>query len=77
MGATKLRETALKAYGVRLTAAQAERFKDGWRQSNHHIVQFWYEMEAAAKQAILNRGRDVRGRRVGGGVHLHAPKPCR
>jgi len=56
MGATKLRETALKAYGVRLTAAQAERFKDLWRRSNHKIVNFWYEMEAAAKQAIVGRG---------------------
>ena len=59
MGATKLRETALKAYGVRLTAAQAEKFKDGWRRSNHKIVLFWYEMEAAAKQAIVNPGRVV------------------
>jgi len=56
MGATKLRETALKAYGVRLTEGQAEKFKTGWRQSNHKIVNFWYEMEAAAKAAILRRG---------------------
>jgi len=59
MGATKLRETALKAYGVRLTASQAERFKDLWRRSNHKIVNFWYEMEAAAKQAVVNLGRVV------------------
>jgi len=59
MGATKLRETALKAYGVRLTASQAEKFKDGWRQSNRHIVNFWYEMESAAKRAILQRGTVV------------------
>jgi DNA polymerase len=57
MGATKLRETALKAYGVRLTAAQAEKFKDGWRRSNHKIVNFWHEMELAAKHAIINTGR--------------------
>ena len=57
MGAIKLKETALKAYGVRLTAGQAERFKDGWRRSNNKIVGFWYEMEGAAQQAILNRGR--------------------
>jgi DNA polymerase len=55
MGATKLRETALKQYGVKLTAGQAERFKDAWRTANHHIVRFWYEMENAAKIAILNR----------------------
>ena len=57
MGATKLRETALKAYGVRLTAGEAERFKTGWRHSNQRIVHFWYDMEGAAKQAILNRGQ--------------------
>jgi DNA polymerase len=56
MGAVKLRETAWKNYGVRLTASQAERFKVGWRQANGRIVAFWQEMEGAAKQAILNRG---------------------
>ena len=56
MGATKLRETALKQYGVRLTAPQAEKFKSAWRASNNKIVGFWYEMESAAQQAILNRG---------------------
>ena len=57
MGAVKLRETALKSYGVRLTAPQAETFKDGWRRSNAHIVQFWYDMEWAAKQAFLHMGQ--------------------
>jgi DNA polymerase bacteriophage-type len=56
MGANKLREQAWKGYGVRMTADEAERFKDGWRQSNRHIVRFWYEMEAAATAAILRRG---------------------
>ena len=59
MGAVKLRETARKNYGVRLTAAQAEQFKEGWRQSNRMIVQFWYGMEGAAKQAIIRRGQVV------------------
>jgi DNA polymerase len=57
MGATKLRETALKSYGVKLTASQAEKFKDGWRQANARITQFWSEMDFAAKSAVLNRGR--------------------
>jgi len=56
MGATKLRDTALKSYGVALTPAQAEAFKSGWRSSNRHIVRFWEEMDAAAKWAILRRG---------------------
>ena len=55
MGATKLREQALKSYQVRMTAQEAERFKTEWRRTNHKIVSFWYEMEAAAKAAILRR----------------------
>ena len=69
MGATKLKETALKSYGVKLTASQAEKFKDGWRRSNAHIVGFWYGMDDAAKRAILQRGVTVA---VGGsGVAFH------
>jgi DNA polymerase len=41
---------------VRLTPAQAEKFKDGWRTTNGYIVRFWREMEHAAKSAILRRG---------------------
>jgi DNA polymerase len=56
MGATKLRETALKSYGVRLTSGEAEKFKNVWRQANHHIVSFWSEIDHAARQAIFRRG---------------------
>jgi DNA polymerase len=59
MGATKLKETARKNYGVALSQGQAERFKDGWRKANHKIVQFWAEMDFAARQAILRRGEVV------------------
>jgi DNA polymerase len=57
MGEIKLRETARKAYGVQLTPPQAKKFKEEWRRRNPHIVQFWAEMEFAAKEAILNLGR--------------------
>jgi DNA polymerase len=56
MGATRLREQAWKGYGVRMTAAEAERFKTEWRRTNARIVAFWYEMEAAAVAAMLRRG---------------------
>ena len=56
MGAAKLRDTAWKGYGVRLDAAQAERFKTAWRTTNYKIVHFWREMDAAAKAAILRCG---------------------
>jgi len=54
---------------VRLTASQAEKFKDAWRTANHHIVRFWYDMEQAAKHAILNPGRPVPAN--GSGVAFH------
>jgi len=56
MGAGKLREQALKSYGVRMTAAQAERFKTGWRAQNSQIVEFWSAIALAARGAILDRG---------------------
>jgi DNA polymerase len=56
MGSIKLREQALKAYGVRMTAGQAEAFKSAWRAKNARIVQFWAEIEFAARSAILNKG---------------------
>lgn len=56
MGASKLRETAWKAYGVRLTASQAERFKVGWRLKNHKIVEFWSWIAMAARAAIVQPG---------------------
>lgn len=69
MGASKLRETARKNYGVALTSAQAESFKTSWRQRNHHIVQFWIDIAYAATQAIIYRGKTVA---VGGsGIVFH------
>ena len=59
MGAAKLREQAWKTYKVRMTAGEAERFKDGWRTANYKIVHFWREMDAAAKAAILRRGNVI------------------
>lgn len=59
MGATKLQETARKQYGLSLTMSEAEKFKTGWRLHNHRIVSFWYEIEEAARQAIVHRGRVV------------------
>ena len=77
MGAVKLRDTALKSYGVELTAAQAETFKDGWRASNGKIVTVLVtSMEIAAKQAILQQGRVYAVGGLRGGVHQHGPDPA-
>jgi DNA polymerase len=68
MGAAKLRETAWKAYQVRLTAEQAETFKALWRARNPRIVAFWGEMEAAGREAILRRGQGHTSAVGGSGV---------
>jgi DNA polymerase len=57
MGARKLKDTAWKAYGVRMTLEEAEKFKDQWRRQNSRITAFWTAIEAAARGAILQRGR--------------------
>ena len=59
MGAAKLQETARKSYGVPLTLGAAESFKASWRAQNAKIVGFWYDMEAAARLAIVRRGQVV------------------
>lgn len=59
MGAAKLQETARKSYGVPLTLGAAESFKASWRAQNAKIVSFWYEMENAARLAIVRRGQVV------------------
>jgi DNA polymerase len=49
-------------YGVDISHAQAEKTKQEWRKSNKAIVQFWYDIEQGAKDAIWeNRQTSVRG----------------
>jgi DNA polymerase bacteriophage-type len=57
MGAPKLKDTAWKAYAVRMTLAEAVRFQAEWRRQNPMITAFWREIEAAARGAVLQRGR--------------------
>jgi len=49
-------------YGVDISHAQAEKMKQEWRKTNKAIVQFWYDIEQGAKNAIWeNRQTSVRG----------------
>ena len=57
MGAAKLRDTARKQYGVTLSKEEAEHFKNDWRAKNRKITEFWDNIEAAARAAILNPGK--------------------
>ena len=49
-------------YGVDISHAQAEKMKQEWRKTNTAIVQFWYDIEQGAKDAIWENCRtSVRG----------------
>ena len=51
-----------RAYNVDISRKQAEKIKQQWRKANPKIVQFWYDIEQAAKDAILEGGMfQVRG----------------
>lgn len=45
-----------RAYGVRLTEAQAEAIKVAWRNQNQWCVAFWHAVEAAVYRAIRHPG---------------------
>ena len=64
---------AAAGYGLELTPEEAEAAVYGWRDANPKIVQFWYDLEAAAWDAINapKRHRHSIGQAVGDGrVHV-------
>lgn len=48
-----------KVYGVKVTDAEAEQIKTGWREKHPRIKQFWYDLENAAIEAVQYPGRRV------------------
>jgi len=44
------------AYGTEISHGDAEKIKQEWRLANAKIVAFWYEIEQASKDAILEGG---------------------
>lgn len=43
-------------YGLTLPDNRVKEIVDGWRRTNSAIVQFWYDMDSAAREAILQPG---------------------
>jgi DNA polymerase len=60
MGPLKFIDTARRPpYNVELSRKEALQTQRGWRDANPDIVQFWYEVESAAKEAIKHPGKIV------------------
>lgn len=45
-----------KAYGVTVSDAKADEFKDAWRAAHPRIVRTWYDIQGAAIRAVENPG---------------------
>ena len=43
-------------YGVKVTDEEAEAIKKAWRYANQKIVQYWYDLDAAAMRALETGG---------------------
>lgn len=46
-----------KNYQLDATEEEAEQYKRQWRELNPNVVRCWYNLESAAKQAVLNPGK--------------------
>jgi DNA polymerase len=55
MGPIKFASTAT-SWGVPLDLKEARRVQRAWRDANSNIVNFWFELETAVRNAIENRG---------------------
>ena len=48
-------------YGVKVTAAEADEIKVAWREANPDIVQYWYDLDSAAINALTGGGIERAG----------------
>ena len=56
-GAAGAFEAKAKNYNVQLSAEEVLKIVKQWRQANANIVQFWYDMEEAARMAVAAPGQ--------------------
>jgi len=63
MGAPKFRQSAQKQGGYDMPVGLEFSTVAAWRAKHKKVVSYWYDMERAAKNAILHKGKvfDVRG----------------
>lgn len=65
MGGGKFQATA-ETYGITLGAQEAAEAVDAWRRANPKIVQFWWALDGAVRQALADNIDTV----VGPGIHV-------
>ena len=47
-------QTMAKTYGVKVSESEADLIKKKWREANPSIVKYWWDVEAAAKDAVYS-----------------------
>ena len=50
-------QTMAKTYGVKVSDDAADAIKKRWRDAHPKIVKYWYELEEASMDAVLNAGQ--------------------
>lgn len=46
-------------YGVKIPDAEADQLKDKWRAAHPNVKRFWFDIEAAAVEAVESPGRNI------------------
>lgn len=71
-----------RGYGVQVSDTKADEIKTAWREANPAIVRYWWALEGAAVDAVLDaggvytagaKGREVKFRKVGDWLFCQLP----